>query len=296
MDERGWTSTAEGNGRSMAAGGAISMAEGRAIAQRRRTVLAEPTGQAGAIFVLVTLLTACARLGAGTSDLGSRGRDPEPQPPIEQSRQPAEAPGVSGSPGSPASGGASAAAGRPGATPPDPAPSPAPADRGQPQGRQEVPAGFPARVASVAFDVRVRPPGQAEIAGFVRDRDGNPVGRACVELMAPGGRVTSPVFTSGQGNFRFTRVPAGLARVTMTVEELAVADRKRIADYHNQDPRLTVMLRPLVLTPADGRVEVLQVKREGDLGQGDGTRWVEVAPLALNLQGYSPACRRALSP
>jgi hypothetical protein len=153
---------------------------------------------------------------------------------------------------------------------------------------------FPSRVASVAFEVKVGV-GGAEIAGFVRDRDGNPVGRACVELAAPGAART-PIFTSAQGNFRFTRVPAGLVRVTMTVEDLEVADGKQIADYHTQDPRLTVMLRPLVIAPPGGQLEVLRIKREGDYGQGDGTRWIEVAPLALDLQGYSPACRRALAP
>ncbi len=155
---------------------------------------------------------------------------------------------------------------------------------------------FPGRVASVAFEVRVKPPGQAEIAGFVRDRDGNPVERACVELTGAGGAARSPVFTSGQGNFRFTAVPAGLVRVTMTVEDLGAVSGSEISDYHTHDPRLTVMLRPLVLAPADGRIEVLRIKREGDLGQGDGTRWIEVAPLALRLEGYSSACREALRP
>jgi hypothetical protein len=170
--------------------------------------------------------------------------------------------------------------------------SPAP-DGGQPVRAAVVsPRPFPTRVASVAFDVRVLPPGQAEIVGFVRDRDGNPVGRACVELSA-GGSARSPVFTSPQGDFRFTRVPAGQARVTMTVEDLAVADRQRIADYHTHDPNLTVMLRPLVIAPP-GRLEFKQIKREGDYG--DGLRFIEIAPLALDLQGYSPACRRALQP
>jgi hypothetical protein len=160
-----------------------------------------------------------------------------------------------------------------------------------------VPAGgvraFPSRVASVAFEVRVSPPGPGEIGGFVRDRDGKPVARACVELSGAGaGR--APVFTPAEGSFRFVDVPPGLARVTMTVANLETVDDKSIADYHRQDPNLTVMLRPLVLVPAGARVEVLRVKREGDLGQGDGTRWVEVAPLALDLAGYSPACRRAL--
>jgi hypothetical protein len=155
---------------------------------------------------------------------------------------------------------------------------------------------FPERVASVAFEVRIHPPGETEVAGFVRDRDGNPVGRACVELSAAGGVARPPVFTSGQGNFRFAGVTPGLVRVTMTVEDMAAVDGKRISDYHTQDPRLTVMLRPLVLAPAHGRLEVLRIKREGDLGQGDGTRWIEVAPLALALEGYSSACRRALRP
>jgi hypothetical protein len=144
----------------------------------------------------------------------------------------------------------------------------------------------------VAFDVRVLPPGPVQIAGFVRDRDGNPVARACVELAIPG-VPADPVFTSAQGDFRFPRVPAGTARVTMTVGDLAVADRKRIADYHTQDPKLTVMLRPLVLAPAGLQV-VSPIKREGDYG--DGTRFIEPAPLALDLPGYSPACRRALQP
>ena len=153
---------------------------------------------------------------------------------------------------------------------------------------------FPSRVASVAFEARVLPPGPEEIAGFVRDRDGKPVARACVELSGEGAARTPPVFTPAEGSFRFVGVPAGLVRVTMTVANLESVDQKRIADYHRQDPNLTVMLRPLVLLPADARVEVLRVKREGDLGQGDGTRWIEVAPLALDLAGYSPACRRAL--
>jgi hypothetical protein len=152
---------------------------------------------------------------------------------------------------------------------------------------------FPTRVASVAFDVRVLPPGPVEVAGFVRDRDGNPVARACVELTAAGAS-RSPVFTSPQGDFRFTRVPAGRARVTMTVADLAVVDRTRIADYHTHDPSLTVMLRPLVLAPAHGLEVTSPIRREGD--DGDGGRWIEVAPLALDLPGYSPACRRALEP
>jgi len=144
----------------------------------------------------------------------------------------------------------------------------------------------------VAFDVRVVPPGPAEIAGFVRDRDGNPIARACVEL-AVAGQARAPIFTTVQGNFRFIRVPAGRARVTMTVADLAVAEQKHIADYHTQDPNLTVMLRPLLVAPP-GRLEVEPIKREGDYG--DGNRWIEVAPLALSLEGYSPACRRALQP
>jgi hypothetical protein len=156
-----------------------------------------------------------------------------------------------------------------------------------------APRAFPSRVASVAFEARVLPPGPGEIAGFVRDRDGKPVARACVELSG-GGAAPAPVFTPAEGSFRFVGVPAGLVRVTMTVANLESVDEKRIADYHRQDPNLTVMLRPLVLVPANARVEVLRVKREGDLGQGDGTRWIEVAPLALDLAGYSPACRRAL--
>jgi hypothetical protein len=159
----------------------------------------------------------------------------------------------------------------------------------------EIPPGFPSRVASVAFDVQVHPPGQAEIAGFVQNRDGRPVDRACVELDAGGSKSgPSPVFTSVQGNFQFARVPAGKARITITVENLEVVGTNRIPDYHTHDPRLAVMLRALIVSPPGNRFTVAPIKREGEFPDGDGTRWIEVAPLALDLQGYSPACRRAL--
>jgi hypothetical protein len=229
-------------------------------------------------WLLAAGLTACAGVPRGGEREGANGAPfvgaaAAPDDQIAAADPEAAAPASAGLPAR--AGGAAAPAG-------GPAPPPAGAPRA-----------FPSRVASVAFEARVLPPGPGEIAGFVRDRDGKPVARACVELSG-GGAARAPVFTPAEGSFRFVGVPAGLVRVTMTVANLESVDEKRIADYHRQDPNLTVMLRPLVLVPANARVEVLRVKREGDLGQGDGTRWIEVAPLALDLAGYSPACRRAL--
>ena len=288
-----------------------------ALSQAQGTVRSPRAPRFGAFAVLAVLAAACA--GAPARPAGSAAApeseawvggavEPAPPPPPAPSGRGAREsgavadgadqppPAVSGGgagvePGSaPASADAPAVSGGGAGAKPGSAPFPA----AVPVPAAERP--FPSRVASVAFEVRVKPPGQAEIAGFVRDRDGNPVERACVELTGAGDGARSPVFTSGQGNFRFTAVPAGLVRVTMTVEELGAVSRSEIADYHTHDPRLTVMLRPLVLAPADGRIEVLRIKREGDLGQGDGTRWIEVAPLALRLEGYSSACREALRP
>ena len=85
---------------------------------------------------------------------------------------------------------------------------------------------FPSRVASVAFEVRVLPARRgAEIAGFVRDRDGNPV-EARLRRADRAGGGAPPIFTSAQGNFHFRRVPAGLARVTMTVRTSRWRTRK----------------------------------------------------------------------
>ena len=168
--------------------------------------------------------------------------------------------------------------------------------------RQTVPAAtpFPNRVASVAFDVQVHLAAGTEVAGFVLDRDGRPVKRACVELGGPGtgtsGPRPAPIFTTSQGDFRFPGVPPGTVRITITVEDLEPLAERRIPDYHHQDPNLAVLLRPLVVNPGGGKLTVPWVKRQGDLpGQAaGGAQWIEVAPLALRAQGYSPACRRAL--
>ena len=110
------------------------------------------------------------------------------------------------------------------APPTEPAPTPAP--EGERPSTPVAPtgdagAGPPAivvplqgRVGSVAFDLRVHPPGAAEVAGFVFDRDGQVVARACVELVAGGGKTPAdPVFSSAEGAYRFAAVPAGPARI-----------------------------------------------------------------------------------
>jgi hypothetical protein len=145
----------------------------------------------------------------------------------------------------------------------------------------------------VAFEVQVHPPDRTDVAGFVLSRDGKPVERACVELV--GNSRPAPLFTSPQGDFRFTGVPPGIARVTITVPDVAALAQRRIPDYHDQDPNLTVLIRPLVLSPTTGRLTVLRIKRQGGLpGQDDGHQWMEVAPMALDLEGYSATCRQAL--
>jgi hypothetical protein len=155
-------------------------------------------------------------------------------------------------------------------------------------------AHFRRGVASVAFEVQVRPPGTVEIAGFVYDRDGRGVKRACVELVAGGGAaVLAPVFSAVNGSYRFAKVPPGPARVTITVDNREAVAGKNIADHHTPDPEVTVFLRPLLILPAHGRVSVARVKRQADV-PGQSGRWVEVAPLALDLEGYSAACRKAL--
>lgn len=155
-------------------------------------------------------------------------------------------------------------------------------------------ARFRQGVAAVSFDVTVHPPGSADVAGFVLSRDGKPVSRACVELA--GGRRQAPVFTSSQGDFRFAAVPPGPAKVTITVADLESLSSKDIADYHDQDPNLTVLVRALVMIPGPGRLSVARVKRQGGMpGQdGGGVQWIEVAPVALDLDGYTPTCRQAL--
>jgi hypothetical protein len=148
-------------------------------------------------------------------------------------------------------------------------------------------------VGSVSFEVQVHPPDRTEIAGFVLSRDGKPVDRACVELV--GSSRPAPVFTSTQGDFRFTAVPPGIAKVTITVADTAPLAQRRIADHHDQDPNLTVLVRPLVLSPPTGRLTVLRIKRQGGMpGQDESHQWMEVAPIALDLEGYSAACRQAL--
>jgi hypothetical protein len=150
-------------------------------------------------------------------------------------------------------------------------------------------------VASVAFEVRVSPPGGATIAGVVYDRDGRGVKRACVEL-APGGpgAAPPPVFSATDGSYRFTKVPAGTVRITITLESSERVAGQSIEDHHTRDPDLTVLLRPLVMVPAAGGLSVARIKREGEL-PGNAGRWIEVAPIALALEGYSAGCRRALA-
>ena len=101
------------------------------------------------------------------------------------------------------------------------------------------------------------------------------------------------MFSSPTGYFRFAGVPSGPARVTITVESRALVASKRIADYHDQDPDLTVLLRPIVLLPAAGLLTVPRIKRQSNVSGPDGTQFVEVAATALDLEGYSARCRRA---
>jgi hypothetical protein len=162
-----------------------------------------------------------------------------------------------------------------------------------PRSRAETLEHFRRGVGSVSFEVQVHPPDSSEIAGFVLSRDGKPVDGACVELV--GTRRPAPVFTSPQGDFRFTGVPPGIARVTITVADTAALAQRRIADHHDQDPNLTVLVRPLVLSPRTGRLTVLRIKRQGGMpGQDEGHQWIEVAPMALDLEGYSATCRQAM--
>jgi len=154
----------------------------------------------------------------------------------------------------------------------------------------------PGAVASVTFGVKVAGPGSVEVAGFVRNRDGGPVTGACVEIIAGNGRKRPrPVFSAADGAFRFLGIPAGIASVTITVDDPARARAGRIADHHDQDPRFELYLRPLLLLPPGDRLEALRIKRmaEAPEGAAPGPRWVEVAPSVLPRDGYSPACQRA---
>ena len=182
---------------------------------------------------------------------------------------------------------------QPAPEPPPPPPEPAPVVAPEPP--PPSPAA-PVKVTSIYIPFEVKPPGQVPVSGFVRDRDGGALSGACIELLAADGKIHHPpVFTAGEGSFQFPAVPPGLARITITLDEKRAPDAGNIADHHNQNPRVRILLRPMLVLPPGEAVLVPRIRREGPLDwNGRPARFVETFPLALSRQGYSPACRRAL--